>query len=278
LNESRNNWFLLTGMFIGLGIGLLISLLLNPVSYTNVAPRSMDEDGRNGYRLMVALAYQANGDLGRAQARLKLLADENPAYTLGAQAQRTLAETGNTETARALAQLAADHNKPLPRPALVSTPTPTLTATLPPEEQQQLLEETADPEVTPTPLVTFTPRAALRTVPTLGAPFDLRQRQIVCDPGLPEGLLQVEVVDGQSEPVAGVRAQITWSGGEDQFFTGLYPRISPGYADFQMMPEIVYSLRVGEAGETVTGLYASPCQDGEGNPYWGGWLLRFGQQ
>ena len=48
LNESRNNWFLLTGMFIGLGIGLLISLLLNPVRYTNVAPRSMDEDGRNG--------------------------------------------------------------------------------------------------------------------------------------------------------------------------------------------------------------------------------------
>ena len=277
MNESRNNWFLLTGMVIGLGLGLLVSLLLNPVRFTNVAPHSLDEDSRNGYRLMVALAYQANGDLGRAQARLKLLADENPAYTLGAQAQRTLAETGNAETARALAQLAADYNKPLPRPVQVFTPTPTLTATVPPE-QEQTLAETADPEVTPTPLVTFTPRAAMRTVPTLGASFDLRQRQIVCDPALPEGLLQVEAADNRSEPVAGVRVQITWSGGEDQFFTGLYPRISPGYADFQMMPEIVYSLRVGEAGETVTGLYASPCQDGDGNPYWGGWLLRFAQQ
>jgi hypothetical protein len=255
----------------------LYSLLISPVRYTDVAPRSLNDADRDGYRQLVALAYRADGDLGRAQARLRLLADENPAYTLGAQAQRTLAELGDADTARALAQLAADYTKPLPRPVKVSTPTPAATPTAPPE-QVQVLEETAAVEVTPTPLVTFTPRATLRSLPTLAAPFDLRQRQIVCDPALPEGLLQIEAVDGKAEPVAGVQVQVTWSGGEDLFYTGLYPRVSPGYADFQMVPEIVYSLRVGEAGETVTGLYASPCEDGEGNPYWGGWLLRFGQQ
>lgn len=275
MNENRNNWFLLTGIFIGLVVGLLYSLLLNPVGYADVAPHSLSEADQDSYRLMVALAYRANGDLGRAQARLRLFADENPAYTLGAQAQRTLADGGDTDSARALAQLAADYNNPLPPPREAATPTMAVTPTPP---LVQVLEETATPEVTATPLVTFTPRATLRSLPTLAAPFDLRQRQIVCDPALPEGLLQIEAVDSSGEPVAGVQVQITWSGGEDLFYTGLYPRVSPGYADFQMEPEIVYSLRVGEAGETVTSLYASPCEDGEGEPYWGGWLLRFGQQ
>jgi hypothetical protein len=274
VNENRNNWFLLTGIVIGLVLGVLYSLVINPVTYVDAGPDSLSQANQDHYRLMVALAYRANGDLGRAQARLRLFDDDNPAYTLGAQAQRSLANGGDADMARALAQLAADFNNPLPVAVVAATSTPGVTLT-PPEVQ--MLEETPTPEVTATPLITFTPRATLRSLPTLAAPFDLRQREIVCGPANPEGLLQIEAVDGNGDPLAGVQIQITWSDGEDLFYTGLYPRISPGYADFQMEPEIVYSLRVGEAGETVTGLYASPCEDGEGDAYWGGWLLRFGQ-
>jgi len=275
MNEDRGNWFLLTGIIIGLAFGLLYSLWLNPVTYVDAAPGSLSPANQDHYRLMAALAYRANGDLGRAQARLQIFDDDNPAYTLGAQAQRMLAEGGDPDMARALAQLAADYNNPLPE--VVLPPTPTLEATPTPPEVA-MLEETATPEVTPTPVMTFTPRATLRSLPTLAAPFDLRQREIVCDPAITESLLQIEAVDGDGAPLAGVQVQITWSDGEDLFYTGLYPRVSPGYADFKMEPAIVYSLRVGEAGETVTGLYASPCEDGEGSSYWGGWLLRFGQQ
>ena len=275
MNENRSNWFLLTGILIGLVLGVLYSFVVNPVTYVDAGPGSLSPADQDSYRLMVALAYRANHDLGRAQARMRLFDDDNPAYTLGAQAQRTLADGGDADLARALAQLAADFNNPLPLAVVAATPTPGITPT-PPEVQ--LLEETPTPEETATPLVTFTPRATLRSLPTLAAPFDLRQREIVCDPAIQEGLLQIEAVDGNGDPLAGVQVQVTWSDGEDLFYTGLYPRVSPGYADFQMEPEIVYSLRVGEAGETVTGLYASPCEDSQGNAYWGGWLLRFGQQ
>ena len=212
MNERRNNWFLLTGMALGLGLGLIYGLLISPVRYTNVAPRSLQENAQSGYREMIALAYRADGDLGRAQARLRLLGDENPAYTLGAQAQRTLAEAGDADTARALAQLAADYNKPLPRPQLTATPSLTVTLT-PLPAPVQVLEKTETPDLPPTPVITFTPRATLRSLPTLAAPFDLRQREIVCNADLQEGLLQIEAVDATGEPVAGVQVQVTWSGG-----------------------------------------------------------------
>jgi len=73
----------------------------------------------------------------------------------------------------------------------------------------------------------------------------------------------------------GVRIQINWKDGEETFFTGLKPDINSGYADFEMTAGTVYSLRVGENGETVSGLGTADCTP-EGHPERaGGMVLRF---
>ncbi|NMC77995.1 MAG: hypothetical protein GYA59_01430, partial [Chloroflexi bacterium] len=45
--------------------------------------------------------------------------------------------------------------------------------------------------------------------------------------------------------------------------------------DFTLTPGVVYSLRAGEGGETVSDLSAPECTAEDGTPYLGGWSLRF---
>ena len=128
--------------------------------------------------------------------------------------------------------------------------------------------------VTPTlatPLPTLTPTA------TLGAPFILKDRLLVCDPSLPEALLQVQVTDASGNPIPGVEIRVSWEDGEDRFFTGLKPEISPGYADFVMTVGEVYSVRLAEGSQAASNLSVPSCgRPGETN-YSGGWLLNFTQ-
>ena len=44
----------------------------------------------------------------------------------------------------------------------------------------------------------------------------------------------VEVRNKKRQPIEGQEIIVSWSGGEESFFTGLKPEISDGYADFQM--------------------------------------------
>jgi len=41
-----------------------------------------------------------------------------------------------------------------------------------------------------------------------------------------------------------VQITVTWSGGQDTFFTGFKPEIDPGYADFQMEPGQQYQIEL----------------------------------
>ena len=52
--------------------------------------------------------------------------------------------------------------------------------------------------------------------------------------------------------------------GLDTFYTGLALEINPGYADFQMTPDIVYAVRAGDNGEVVSGLAVQDCSLPEG--------------
>ena len=99
-------WYLLTGLILGFLLGLLYAWLINPVVYSDTEPASMRADFKENYRLTIAQAYAATGDLERAESRLVLLNDEDPIFTLGSQAQQALA-AGFAEDARALALLAA---------------------------------------------------------------------------------------------------------------------------------------------------------------------------
>lgn len=66
-----------------------------------------------------------------------------------------------------------------------------------------------------------------------------------------------------------------WEEGEDHFYSGLKPDIDIGYADFVMIPEISYSLQVGNGGQLISGLVAPACTDTNSDPYWGSVRLIF---
>ena len=70
-------WFLLF-VILGIGVGLLYGWVINPVKYVDTTPAKLRSDYQTDYILMVAEAYQAEGDLDRAARRLAVLGDSPP--------------------------------------------------------------------------------------------------------------------------------------------------------------------------------------------------------
>jgi hypothetical protein len=65
------------------------------------------------------------------------------------------------------------------------------------------------------------------------------------------------VRDKDGNELAGVEIVVSWSTGQDRFFTGLWPERGVGYADFEMAPEVEYDVALaGFKGETAEGLTA----------------------
>lgn len=298
MRENRGPWYLLTGLLLGLIFGLVYAWRIEPLRYIDALPHNLNPAAKNQYRVMIALAYQADANLGRARQRLALLNDSSPAQALAAQAQQSASPASSD--ARALATLAEAYNPrattipaaatlaPTPSPSALPSRAPTgqlsVTPTLDPAlaVRTATLPPTATATITPTITVTLaatlTPRPTLRPSPTPGAPFAFRDKQAVCDPNLP-ALLQVEVFNSANQPVGGVAVRVAWPpAGSDLFYTGLNPAISPGYADFRMEPRIVYTLKAGENGEAVGNLMTHDCVqiDGSGT-YQGGWKVNFVQ-
>lgn len=278
MNERRGHWYLLTGLLVGVLLGALVSVVWLPVKYTNTEPAALTESARNEYRRLIAISYQGDGNLERAQLRLSLLNDDDPARSLAAQAQRVLAENGSPAEARSLALLAsALTGGPTVEPR-GSGPLPTSTPTEEPAEATEAATQevgqavlTATPVIPPTatvtPRPTFTPRPTATPLRVETNPFRESDRQEVCDSSLPPGTLAVQVLDINGEPLAGARVTVSWNGGQSVFYTGFAPEIGAGYADFSMTPGLEYSVKVGEAGETVEGLSMPECG--------GGWLVEF---
>lgn len=71
-------WFLLF-MVLGIGVGLLYGWVIDPVRYVDTTLARLDSDFQTDYVLMVAEAYQAEGDLDIAARRLAILGDSPPA-------------------------------------------------------------------------------------------------------------------------------------------------------------------------------------------------------
>ena len=82
MREERGSWYLLTGLVIGIVLGLLYAWVVSPIEYVDTSPNTLRSDYQDTYRLNIALAYQATGDLARAQARLNLLGDEDSALAV----------------------------------------------------------------------------------------------------------------------------------------------------------------------------------------------------
>jgi hypothetical protein len=306
MNEERGSWYLLTAIILGLGLGLFYAWVINPAEFVDTPPDSLRTDYKDQYRAVIAAAYEATGDLQRAQARLFLLGEAEPAIALVAQAQRYLAGGGNPLEAQAIAQLAAALGQaptPLPTdipptatfiPAETETlsPTPTQTASRTPTAEITPGEEitttlTITSTITPTPRATRTPRPTETATPsptplptdtptpTLAPPYVLENQILVCNPALGEPQIQVFVSNAAGIGVSGVEIIITWEGREEHFFTGLKPDIDIGYADYVMTSEVSYTLQVADGGQLIPNLNAPECTEGSDQPYDGSWRLIF---
>jgi hypothetical protein len=276
MRDRQPPLYLITGIVIGLLVGLLVSYVLLPVRYTDTSPDSLSNEQKAVYRALAARAYLYEADQSRAFSRIALLGDENVGETLVSDAQQIVANGGDALAARGLALLASA----LTNPETFITPLASLQAA-----QSTVVDQTKSPVVTetpvpasPTPFVTYTPRPTSTPKPTQGSPYQLvGEPRAICEAGAP-ALLKVYVYDSQGKGVSGVRIEISIpDGGSNDFFTGLYPAISNGYADYEMTAGSTYSLRVGDGGEILAGLTAPTCDKSDGSTYPGSLEIKFKQ-
>jgi len=290
---KRFPWWILGVIFallLGAGAGLGYTWIISPQRYTESNPALLRADFKDQFRSAIAASFAATGNLPRAQARLALLEDANPTDTLNAQAQRAIA-SGDFAQADQLAALAAalesgtsisievtptievfepvtfePSSTPLSSPAdlpFVETETPQVSETQPLQTETILS--------TPTPRPTRTP------LPTRGAPFRLVSADTVCDPNLPDRLLQIIVYNSNRRQLAGIKIIITWDTGGEEFFTGLKPELGNGYADFIMYPDTSHAVQLALGSEIATDLIPPFCQTPSGENYLGGYKLIFQQ-
>ena len=278
MNGKRGHWYLLTGLVIGAVIGGLIAITLVPVKYTDTAPYYLDTRDKDVYRSLIARAYLVEADTNRAKARLELLGDVNAEDALVAQAQQLIAAGENEMESRGLALLAAAIQQNTvqitPLPKVITNPTAAPTLIEPTATSEVISPTTA--QSTSAALITVTPRPTNTPQPTQGAPYELVEQEELCDPALAGGLIQVFVFNRADKPVAGVRIAVSVAGGGvESFYTGLYPEISAGYAEYAMAEGMTYNLRVGEAGQLVQNLSVPVCDADGGKQYPGSIKLTF---
>jgi len=140
MREERGPWYLLTGLVIGIVLGLLYAWIVSPIEYVDTTPNTLRADYQDHYRLTIAIAFQSTGDLARAQARLNLLGDDDSALALAEQAQRHRGEGGTADEAQALANLAAILGQA--PPPFTASPAPTDTQSPPTETPTLTLSPT----------------------------------------------------------------------------------------------------------------------------------------
>jgi hypothetical protein len=103
----RNLFLLgLVGLALGIALGLLVGWVLWPVQYTNTAPAQLRQDYRNDYILMVAAAYQVEGNPDTALERLARLDPEQPTRPLVELTETLIAQDGRPTDIRMLVRLA----------------------------------------------------------------------------------------------------------------------------------------------------------------------------
>lgn len=275
MDQNRSNWYLLTGLVLGLVMGLVFTWVISPIKEVDSHPHLLREDYQDIYRALISRAYQANNNLPRAEARLELLGGEEPALALAAQAQRYLAEGGDVETAKVLANLSAALQSaaitaatPLPPSAEGDSQNPQTDGTQITPAGEDNGEEPA--QNTPTPGVEYTSEPTL--TPTESPPFILQDSTLICDPTLGESLIQIIATNGEGEGIPGVALEISLGPDlKEVFYTGLKPEIGLGYADFLAEPGLTYTLEVPESGLVITDIEVPTCSTETEDSYWGSW-------
>lgn len=299
MSERRGHWYLLTGLILGVLVGLGVSWGLFPAARQTGLPASLRADFKDEYRFMIAASYSATGNIGRARARLGLLGDGDLVKALGDQSQRMLANNTAPNVVRNLSDLSLALQADTAPTTIPLSPEPssaldeaTSTATTVPVSvdatetvEADIETPTLEPVATsgetstplPTPVGTLAPRPTFTATFTPGPPFNLSSKPVTfCEPTSP-GLLQISLKDSNDQPIAGVELVVTWAGGEEHFFSGLKPELGNGYADFVMSPNVEYALSLSNGNTRVTSLIAPACTAKDGSQYIGGIHLDFKQ-
>ncbi len=270
MDQNRGNWYLLTGLILGLILGIVYSWVISPVSQVDTHPDSLRTDYKDIYRSLISRAYLANNNLPRAEARLDLIGDEESALALAAQAQRFLAEGGDNEMAKILANLSAALQS---LTMIENTPVPPSETDNPEETEGSQTQDSGESnnsgEDTP---ATLEPARTPTAEPTESPPFILQDSSPICDPTLGESLIQVIATDGGGDGIPGVTIQISLgTDPKESFYTGLKPELGLGYADYSAEPGLTYQLELPESGLIVSEIEVPTCQNESEESYWGSW-------
>lgn len=267
---------LLAGFIIGAVSGLIYAWAISPVTFVDIAPAQLGDADQQIYIRLVAEAYQYEQDIARARARLQGLGvrdisdvvkvQADSAYLRGAPlseicALSLLAQGLGTQTL-ASQDICADIN--LSEPGAGSTVAPDSLAITP-----TILQ-------TPTDLPSLTPFIPTAPPPlTLSRDFSLIGFDDLCVGGTRAGLIEVYVLDAFENGVPGVAVLVEWDGGDNQFFTGFKPEVSEGYADFEMEPELEYTVILPRLSPPVEGLNNTSCTSDENEETFPTYVLVF---
>jgi hypothetical protein len=231
-------------MLVGLAGGLLYTWMLDPIDSYASKPDALRAQDKFVYAVIIGDLYAYEGDLPRAEVRLEELGVEADGQVLATLLEQHLDGGGQAEDVRNLARLAealgASGGVLL---VFASEPAPSPETT--PTSQAPLGSQQPGPSPSPAPTVTPAPTFRL-----------VEQTSVCADPGQP-GSIGVWVRDKDGNELAGVEIVVSWSAGQDRFFTGLWPERGIGYADFEMAPEVEYDVALaGFKGDAAGGLSA----------------------
>lgn len=258
----------LSGLILGLAIGLIYAWLLAPVQFYDTAPDRLRADLKQEYILLICESYAADGDWEETLDRLATLGEPDIQTTILTMAEQAIEQGKPVNTIRHLAAVASRMGETspalarfLPTSLPQSSPTPrTLLATFTPTPP---LPPTVTPTPMPTPLPTFTLPPHTPS-PTPGWQYRLLAQQTVCDPDRPEPMIQIIVRGADGEGVSGEKIVVSWGTESSTLFTGLKPELGWGYADITIKPETSYAVHLEAGSEQASGIQTSPCNSSAG--------------
>jgi hypothetical protein len=240
---------------VGLAGGLYYSWVVAPSEPVNTQPDALRSRDKTLYLILIGDLYVYEGDLARAKTRLDELGVAADGPTLAGVIEAYLDGGGGPDQVRNLARL-AEALGARGGVLLVFAPEPT-TAPASPAPTRITPSVPAVPAASPTPVASPTPEPTFRLV---------EKTALCAAPGRP-GYISVWLQDAQGQPLPGVEVVVSWSTGQDRFYTGLRPERGAGYADFEMAPDISYAVYLADyRGETVpdltSDLQSGLCQRG----------------
>ena len=280
--KPKHLLFVLVGIVVGLGLGLLLTWQIWPVEYYNTDPIDLRQEHKDDYVVMIAAAYAQDRDLGMASLRLGQLGLEDAKQSVLGLFQR-YGEGGYSGETRSLAQLAYDlgvtdvallpyiqEPTATPEPTQTEVPTtapvPTVTPVEPTPTATAAPAEATATATQPPPTPTFTPTTPPQDTPTptVASDFDyqvVEQSDLGCSSDRDGDYILVYLRDENDRGVAGVKLVVKGPGVEDWFFTGLKPEVGPGFADYLVTAPGSYTVQAAEGRSQVTqGLsFAAGC-------------------